>query len=750
MNLVGLKRVTKDFETRSMAELKKVGAYKYSLHPTTQPTCLGFKIAGHPTVYFLPFELINSPWNNLPENFKSLWTRLIKENYDFSAHNSFFERCIYDNILVKRYGWPAISMRNRRCTAAKASACALPRNLEGAGESMHLRMQKDKRGYAAMMATCKPTREWKAWKDAVDSKAQGKRIAEKKLKLIEKGEPEVFLEPPTEARIKQIIFQNAVCSAQERKAAEVFHTLYEYCKMDVKSEEELDLSLPDLIPAEQELWLLNQTLNWRGVEVDVPLIKKILQMVDEESRIKTQELDDLTLGLVTKPGSRKSILAFLESEGIILKDIKAKTVETKLEGFELTDTARELLELRKALSLTSTRKYKSFLDRADETDHRVRDILLYHGASTGRDTGVGLQVHNLPRGLVKTPKGDPYFNVRAIQELDKDSLKLIYGDNLSMLFSSVIRNMIKATEGKEIHAADFSKIEVGVLWWLANNEAGLEIIRSGRDPYIYQAAKNLNKTYEEVDAAVKAEEAWAVEARQLGKAQILGCGFGLGGNKFRDLAKEQYRLTLALKQSREAVASYRKANSAVPELWAIYEEAFIEALKFKRVVHAGKCKFFVKDKFMWVELPSGRRLAYREPSIVWGVREYEEIKEEMINGVLVETIIKKVSPPKEMIQFMAVNPKTKKWGPERTWGGTLAENITQAVARDIMVASLLDLERAGYNILFMVHDEVVAENELRKGSKAQFTDILCARPAWADASLPIDASGWIGERYRKG
>ncbi len=167
-----IKRVTKDFETRSTCELKKAGAYKYSLDPTTQPTCLAFKILGEPTVYFLDFEMVNRQWKDLPEKLRDLWTRLILEGYEFSAHNSFFERCIYDNILVKRYGWPKIPPRQRRCTAAKAAACALPRNLEGAGHALKLSVQKDKRGYAAMMKTCKPTKQWREWK-----KLDEKRLA---------------------------------------------------------------------------------------------------------------------------------------------------------------------------------------------------------------------------------------------------------------------------------------------------------------------------------------------------------------------------------------------------------------------------------------------------------------------------------------------------------------------------------------------------------------------------------------------
>ncbi len=153
------RRVTFDFETLSRCELKKAGAYKYSLDPSTKPTCLAAKIHGHPAMMFLDFYEINQPWNRIPQGFRYQWNQLILGGYEFSAHNALFERAIYTHILVERYGWPMIPIRSYRCTAAKAAACALPRNLAGAGEAMKLRVQKDFRGHAAMMRTCKPSRE---------------------------------------------------------------------------------------------------------------------------------------------------------------------------------------------------------------------------------------------------------------------------------------------------------------------------------------------------------------------------------------------------------------------------------------------------------------------------------------------------------------------------------------------------------------------------------------------------------------
>lgn len=736
------KRVTMDFETQAEVNLKKTGAYKYSLHHLTKATCLAFKILGEPTVYFLDYHTINTPFKKLDPKIQKLWFRLIDEGYLFSAHNAFFERCIYTNILAKRLGWPKIPPRRFRCTAAKAAACALPRSLENAGAALKLSVQKDKRGYAAMVATMQPTRAYNNW-----------------LKTFARIQERLRLGKTLQTRDINWWDANADNKPPKFRTPQsdpdVFAILYRYCKTDVLAEELLDKSLPDLIPEEQEIWFHNQMLNWRGLPVDVKTSKKIVQIMEVETTIRKGELDELTAGLVQKPGSLKSILEFLEIEGVKLPNLKKQTVEEQLESFMLEDRTRRLLELRKALSLTSTKKYQSFLTRACE-DSRVRDITLFHGAHTGRDTGTGVQPHNFPRGLMKIDWRDPYETVNLVIESDHQWLTFLYGDTLPIVFSSILRNMIMPDPGNELFVADFSKIEVAVLWWLAGNEDGLDILRSGKDPYIYQAAKNTGKTYAEIQKAVNRGEKWAEDARQLGKAQILGCGFGMGWAKFQKSAEESYRLKLSDKQSKEAVVSYREANEPVPLVWKAFERAAIEACKTGRSVKAGKCRFiydpkrlYGKARILWVELPSGRRLSYVDPQIAWRVRQYEERVTKTVKGKKVTTVVVKTTSPMETLEYWGVNSKTKKWDLMRIWGGTWAENLTQASARDLMMPAMTRLEKIGFKGLLMVHDEGISEAPINDARTVQqFTTELCRPPKWA-VGLPIDAKGWKGPRYMK-
>jgi DNA polymerase len=676
-------RTTVDFETRSASDLKKEGAYKYSLHPTTKPTCFSFKPANSP-IRLLKFHEINRHWCHHDETFRKAWTHLIKTSL-FSAHNAFFEICIYKNIMVRRYGWPDIDFRNWRCTAAKAAACALPRSLEGSGGALELKVQKDKSGHAAVMATCKPTRQWVAWK-----KKGGIGV-----------EPPKFLEPEA--------------------APEMWTKLYRYNCIDTLAEEELDKTLPDLSPLEQEIWFLNVQLNWRGIRVDIPIVKKIIALMELEEKTRLKELDSLTMGLVTKPGARQSILDFLAAEGVRLSDVKKKTIEDALNNFNLSVDAKRLLELRQLLSKTSTKKYQAFINRAN-LDDRVRDILMYHGASTGRDSGTGVQFQNLPKPLIKQKEIESVLDILASSSAldgDMEWIKCLYGDP-GIVFSSLIRSMLIPSAGKELFVADFSKIEVCVLWWLADNKPGLRVLKAGKDPYKYQAAANTNKRYEEI-----ADDG---NERQLGKAQTLGCGYGMGWQRFLESAWDMYRLKLTEQQARFAVSAYRESNPAVPLLWKNYERAAIAAVEEKKIVKINKCAFHCDRGFLWITLPSGRRLAYRNPSI--GMRENDW-------------------GPQKTLEYWGVNPKTKKWAKEVTWGGKIVENVVQAGARDVMYYPLPKLEKLGYQVLLTVHDEVVAEREIDKGSVKEYCSILCAKPLWADENLILEAKGWKGPRYRK-
>ncbi len=732
-------KITLDFETQSRAPLKKIGAYEYSMDPSTIVTCLGFKSNKFPQCPLFKYPQMQRPWAEFPEAFKKLFTSWTPDpNVVFSGHNATFEQCIYNNVLVKRFGWPAIPIHKWRCTAAKAASVAIPRNLADAGAVMRLSVQKDFEGHRVMMKLCKPTAAFVKWeKQDLKYISRGQDALSREHEL---SRPPEFWTPET--------------------APEDFETLYKYCKIDVRSEEKLDESLPDLIPTEQALWFLDQKINLRGVQVDMPTVNKIAAIMASESKIMGKELDALTMGLVSSGNARNAILDFLTLEGLELPDLKAKTVEDFLTNGKATGDAKKLLEIRRALSKASTAKYKKFQECA-ASDGRARDLFMYHAASTGRWGGKNVQPQNFPRGIIKNIE-EAIYRINTCNLLD---LKLLYGENLMPLFSSVLRGMFIASPGHELFVEDLSAIECRVLWWLADHQEGLQFFRDGIDPYVVMAAAIFKKSILEITD----------DERQVGKAAVLGCGFQMAGKKFMTAAWDVYRARVTLELAKIAVSIYREKHYPVTELWDNYQNAAIFAIENKgRKYRAGKCLFFVENSFLWIELPSGRRLAYKDPSVAFAKTVVMHLEDDtiyastatMYKDALAKGYKKINEFQSKRIYYWATNHKAKKidcvipkWTRESTYGGKLAENITQAVARDILAGAIVRAEKAEFKVAMHSHDELVSEalkGKFKtvldsKGNRycPEYRDIMETVPAWADG-LPLKSGGWVGTRYKKG
>lgn len=725
-------KVTVDFETRSRVDLKKIGAYEYSMDPSTVATCLGFKSELEGKTYLLNFQFMQKHWRELPQAFKDKWTAWIEsEFFVFSAHNAFFEQCIYKNVLVRRLGWPFIPDQKWRCTAAKAAAVAIPRNLDGAGQVMNLRIQKSYEGHRIMLKLCKPRKAHTDWKKKLDKLLVLGRTKDEALDICG-AEPAEFWEPET--------------------APEDFKGLYRYCVIDVKAEELLDQALPELTPFEQNLWLVDQRINFRGVAVDMPVVNKISHIMARETRVLGKELDSLTLGLVSSGQARNAILDFLTIEGLELPDLKAKTVDDFLANGKATGDAKKLLEIRRALSKASTAKYQKFKMCAF-SDGRVRDLFLYCAASTGRWGGRNVQPQNFPRGIIK----DIDEAIERIKTCTLDELKLLYGENLMPLFSSVLRGMFIATKGKELFVEDYNAIETRVLWWLAGYEKGLDIFRNGRDPYKEMAAAIFKKSVLEVTD----------EERQVGKAAVLGCGYQMGWKKFITAAWDVYRAKVDEDLAKLAVSIYRELHFPVTELWENYNTACILAVENPgKAYKVGAVKFFVLNSFLWAELPSGRRLAYKDPSIemaptivlVKGKETVYASNLSMLREALENGFVKKSEFQSKRLKYFAINHKAKKedcpipgvkWTRETTYGGKLTENIVQAVSRDLLAEAIVRAEKSGFEVLMHSHDELVCEAPKGTKTEKEYKQVMSALPAWAKG-LPLKTGGWIGNRYKKG
>ena len=726
----GLKPKTKvrvDFETQSDIDLRKCGAYEYSVGETTRVLCMAVKLSNDPKVMLFDFDFMQTPWENLPQNFRNSWIdKIVNSAFIFTAHNAYFEQCIYNNVLVKRLGWPAIALRKWRCNAVKVASHALPRKLGEAAQVLQVRTQKDYEGARVMMKLCKPTKAWKAW--------EKKRL--KNLDLEAKGRETNFL--PAEP-YKWHTPENAPGD---------YGVLYRYCKIDVLTEEAIDEALPDLIPFEQENWFLDQEINLYGVNVDMPLVTKIYNIMQAEAKTMAKELDVLTMGLVQSGRSRDQIINFLDLEGIEVPDLKAGTVEDLLAGGDLSDDARKLLEIRKQLAKASTAKYKKFLDMAG-SDGRVRDLLLFMAASTRRWGGKGIQPQNFPRGVIK----DQAAAIEAIKTYSVEELKLLYGDNLMPLFSSVLRGMFIASPGHELFVEDYNAIEARVLHWLAGNDAGLELFATGVCLYKTAAAEIFDKPYDEVEDDGP--------ERQTGKASELGCGYQMGWKKFIKAAWDVYRVRVTKEIAKKAVQRFRKKHFKITEYWSNCEQAFIMALKNPGAAfEVGKVTFRMEDDFLKIYLPSGGFMAYKDAKVF--TQNVIIYKEDDDGNTLYEadgvTPQIKFNFPAEKISYMAQNSLTRQWNLEYSYGGKIVENIVQSCSRDVLACAVVRARKAGFKPLMHSHDELVCEAPIGKfkkdiGKKGEYCpdyrELMETLPGWA-AGLPLKASGWVDNRYKKG
>jgi DNA polymerase bacteriophage-type len=594
-------------------------------------------------------------------------TRLGAMDVTVCAHNSFFERCIWHHQIHKKLGFPDIPADKWDCTLARSAVMGLPKGLAKVAIALNLKNKKDETGRRIMLRCCK-------------------------------GKHDV-----SEADMRE---------------------LKKYCAQDIAVERELDEVLAPLSDIERKVWLLDQQINWRGIEIDKEAVTRAIALTEEHSKLLTEELVRITAGEIDTGSQVKRIREWLKSEwDIDVPDITKETVTKLLADPATPPVARRVIAIRMQLARSSVSKYLAMRDSLQD-DTRIRDTLQYHAAATGRWGGKGVQFQNLPRGTEK----DTDQVVEAMKTGDLPFFKLCYPDVTSSL-SSAIRGMIIASPGKKLIVADYSAIEARVVMWLAGEQRGLQKWRAGVDLYKDMASIIYSKPVAEIDK----------NQRTLGKTAVLGCGYGMGPDKFLaicqgygipEMTPEDKYDFRGEDLARIAVSAYRAEYAGVVKYWYAIEQKVRMAIlgrprddrtsdpRYKHYVG----KWEMNKKFLTCTLPSGRLLWYYMPDI----RDMPE--------------------KKERVTYMAVDSQTKQFTRVSTYGGSLVENITQAVARDILAAAMLRLEAAGYHIVLTVHDEIVCETA--RGTVEEFKRIMCELPEWAKG-CPITAEGWEGVRYRK-
>lgn len=633
--------VSIDFETRSAVDLRKTGVYKYAADPSTDIWCMAYKAPWSDDV------LVWQPGDEVDAHLEE-W---IRAGGLLSAWNANFERTIWNNIMVSRYQWPDTRINQWRCTMAQASAMGLPRALGQAAAVLGVEEQKDKTGAALMLRMARPRKvnadgsyTWWDTKDKLD-------------------------------------------------------TLVAYCRQDVRTELSVAETLNAMPDSERRLYQLDQRINDRGVKVDRDLIERVSKLANSASENIDAEIKRLTNGQVKAATNAMDLTAWLRGYGLNVNSVDKQTVTRMLNIDELHPIIKQVLKLRQDGAKSSTAKYDAMLNAAD-ADDRMRGLLMYHGAATGRWSGRLVQPQNFPRPL---KKNDELETIIAKLKADEDVSEHGAG---TVIASDLLRSMLIAEDGHRLMFADYSAIEARVLAWVAGQNDLVETFRKGGDVYKEMASAIYNKS---VDAISDNE-------RQVGKMAILGCGYGMGGKRFAEQCA-----TMGIKvdedEAKRIVSVYREKNNRIAQYWRDVEQDFVDMVK-----EAGRVRS------VELPLPSGRSLTYHNPRI---------IQRETPWGAMRDTA-----------QVDTLNSVTRQWVSQIIWGGLLTENVVQATARDMMATAMMALEVKGYNVILSVHDEIISEVPDNFGSLDEMIDIMTRVPAWAEG-CPINAEGKEGKRYRK-
>ncbi len=588
MNVVHL-----DFETYSEINIWDVGAWAYSVHPSTEILCLCFSFNDEPKIH-----LINDFSSSFLMEIEILTEYAQDKEILFMAHNAFFEQCIWRNVLAKLLGISCPPIRRWRCSAAIAASMALPRSLEGVGDALSLTIQKDKEGKLVMQKLSKP-------------------------------------KPPTQKSPEVRYYR--------KDFPELFEKLDKYCEIDVVVEREVAKELPPLIPYEQELWFLDQKINFRGVLLDIKLIDAAIKLFNEyESHLK-KEIFRITNGALDGTSRVQAMIYWIEERtGIKLENLQKLTVHNLLQDETIPEDVKFLLNARRNLGKTSVKKFFTMKEAVDSLG-RLKDILMFHGASTGRWTGKLVQLQNLPRGSIK----DVEVCIKCILEGEWEDLEFIFGD-VGEALSSCIRGSIISSPGRDLISADFASIEARVLLWCARDEIGLQKYRNGVDLYCDLAKDIFNRPITKENK----------KERTLGKTGVLGLGYGCGKNRFREMCISQ-GLDIDEALAEKTVRIYRRNYRKVKEFWTNQENSAKLAISTKKVIDCYPVKWGMRNNFLLCKLPSGRTLKYYKPFI-----------------------------KEDTIHFWAVNATTKRFEITTAWGGVFTENCLTGDTKIITVNGL--------------------------------------------------------------
>ncbi len=507
-----------------------------------------------------------------------------------------------------------------------------------------------------------------------------------------------------------------MCVPPFKDSPELMAEMIQYCEQDVRAMRAISKAMRDLSAEELEDYHVNERINDRGVLVDVPLCQAAVKFASDELVEIEQIVKEVTGGAITSvrsPRMREWVLERVgdEAKKLMEKDGKYsidKTVRANLLLMENPDEVpadvQEVIQCADDLWASSVAKFNRLSCLADEEDQRVRGAFVFAGGSaTGRASSYGAQVHNFTRKCADEPEDVRQAMVRGHAIVPR------YGKRVTDVLKGMLRPALIPATGKHFVVADWAAIEARVNPWLSGRGADkLELFRTGEDVYKVNAAATFNVRVADVTK----------DQRQIGKVQELACGFAGGVGAFAAMGRA-YGISLPEPVAKRMVDGWRRANPWSVPYWAALEESYTRAMRNKgREFKAGRITYLFDGQHLWYALPSGRILCYP----------YAKLESEGVSYA------KAAWKPAQ---------DAKEWPRARLWKGLACENVTQAVANDLLRHSLRQLD----DVVLHVHDEIVVETADPEAAE-NLKRVMCTAPEWADG-LPLAAEVETMKRYGK-
>lgn len=732
-----------DYETWSEAELPKTGASRYAQHPTTEILMLAYGWSTGEVKQWVP--VLGEP---MPDDLKAA---LLDPSVTLAAWNAPFEMAITQHVL-------GMEIPNERWldVMALSYSLSLPGKLSKCGEVVGLGEDQKKmsRGTALVRKFCmprKPTKN-KPW-----------------LRNDHLTDPEDW---------QDFLLYNI-------RDVEAERAIYRRLKK---------FQMPD---HEWKLWHLDQKINNAGIPINLNAVQAAVRLAEATIAKDLAKMRAMT-GLAN-PNSNQQILPWLRAHGYPFLDLKkghieraAKETQERMEAtrdaigvfpaplqsyirqtmLEPDELLFKVLHLRLRVSKASVKKYPALLAATDE-DGMLRGCHQFAGAGrTWRWSGRRFQPQNLPKPskamekfiLAMAPTHDE--NGVELEEFERakigfgilcEDIECLtieefwgkYEDpenpaiNTMEAITAAVRPMVQSGAGKALVDADLSAIENVVLGWLARDDKILRVFREGLDPYIDFATDMFKMSYADIIAHPNMKM-----MRTTAKPGVLGCGYMLGAGEQRENRQTgeieatgllgyawAMHVPLTPEMSKLSVETFRSKFEKVVEFWDELDQAVRRCIKTRKPQRVGYLTIDFKKPFMRIGLPSGRYLHYMRPRIESRKMPWKD----------------RSGKPVYRPSITYENMENGQWRRVTTHPGKLAENVTQAVARDLLAHGMTLADAEGIDIRMHVHDQIVAlERAARSASRLDdLIRCMTTRPPWADSKMPLKAAGLVTPIFLK-